>query len=382
MRRNIRVGIDLGSKNIRILACTPPENSNHPKIITGAVGESEGLRQGRILSLADTAKSLRRLISKTEIELGEKIETVNVGITGDFIKTKIVKTKNTVAKASNEVSEQDFENAKLEATSQILPTSPFHILNTTLSEVRLDGKKVRGSALHQIGGIIETTFILHLIPKKILEEYILLFDELNLNVSELVFSSVVSHLPITKRSERTAGIGIINIGHDTTTFTYFENELPIVMKSWSIGGANITNDIALILQTKIEDAEEIKKNFKNMNLKKVQQIINARVEDICDLVKKEIHNVNSLGKIAGGIILIGGGAKIEDVENTVRKGLNMQVTNGSKILMQNTGNLLKDSSWSVAYGLTYLESRDNNFSNNLLVKLKIYFNKILHIISP
>lgn len=382
MRRNLRVGIDLGSKNIRILACIPSENSNHPKIITGAVGESEGLRQGRILSLADSVKSLKKLINKTEVELGEKIETVNVAITGDFVKTKIFKTKNTVAKASNEVSEQDFENAKLEATSQILPNSPYHILNTTLSEVRLDGKKVRGSALHQIGGIIETTFILHLIPKKILEEYIQLFDELNLNVAELVFSSVVAHIPLTKRSERTAGIGVLNIGHDNTTFTYFENELPVIMKSWSIGGANITNDIALILQTKIEDAEEIKKNFKNLNVKKVQQIINARIEDICDLIKKEIAIVNPIGKIAGGIIVSGGGAKIEEIDTTIRKSLNMQVTSGSKILMHVTGNLLKDSSWAVAYGLTYLDSKDKNFTSDIFSKFKKYLSKFLNIVSP
>ena len=378
----MRVGIDLGSKNFRIIAAVVNENSPNPQIITGAVGEAEGIRQGRILNLQDAKNALQRLIKKTEIELGEKIENVNVAITGDFIKTKLVQTKNTVAKASNEVTELDFENAKLEATSQILPNSPFHILNVTLSEVRLDGKKVRGNAIHQVGGIIEMKFILHLIPKKILEEYIQLFDELEVNVTELVFSPITSYIPLTKRSERVAGVGILNIGHDTTTFTYFENELPIIMKSWSIGGANITNDVALMLQTKIEDAEEIKKNFKNLNVKKVQQIINARVEDICDLVKREIAEIAPMGKIPGGIILTGGGAKIEEIENTVRKCLDMQVTNGNKILMLQTRNLLKDSSWAVAYGLTYLDSKEKTAAQDIFDKVKKNFNKFLNIVSP
>jgi cell division protein FtsA len=225
-------------------------------------------------------------------------------------------------------------------------------------------------------------FILHLIPKKILEEYVQLFDELELNVSELVFSSVANYIPLTKRSERVAGVGILNIGHDTTTFTYFENELPVVMKSWSIGGANITNDIALMLSTKIEDAEEIKKNFKNLNIKKVQQIINARVEDICDLIKVELQDVAPMGKIAGGIILTGGGSKIEDIELTIKKCLGMQVQNGNKILMTLTKNLLKDSSWAVAYGLCYFDSKERTPVQEVWEKIKKYFGKFLSIVSP
>jgi cell division protein FtsA len=378
----LRIGVDLGSKNFRIIAALATEMSPHPQIITGVVGEAEGIRQGRILDIPACINSLRRLVKKAEIELGEKIQNVNVAITGDFIKTKVVHTKATVAKASNEVTELDFENAKSEAVSQILPNSPFHILNTILSEVKLDGKKVRGSAMHQVGGIIEMKYILHLIPKKILEEYVEVFDELELNISELVISSVANYIPLTKRGERVAGVGVLNIGHDTTTFTYFENELPVVMKSWSVGGANITNDIALMLSTKIEDAEEIKKNFKNLNVKKVQQIINARVEDICDLVKNEIADIAPMGKIAGGVILTGGGSKIEDIELTLKKCLGMQVTSGNKILMSISKNLLKDSSWAVAYGLTYFDSKEKTFFQEMWEEFRNYFGKFLSIVSP
>jgi cell division protein FtsA len=188
------------------------------------------------------------------------------------------------SKASNEVSELDFEKAKIEALQSIPIDSPYEVLNISLSEIKLDGKKVRGNPVNQIGGILETKYILSLIPKKILEEYVSLFEELEINIKEVVLGSTVSYIPVTKRRERIAGIGVLNIGHDNTSFVYFENELPVISKTWAIGGANITNDIALMLQTKIEDAEEIKKNFKSLNIKKVGQIINARVDDICDLI--------------------------------------------------------------------------------------------------
>jgi cell division protein FtsA len=255
-------------------------------------------------------------------------------------------------------------------------------LNISLSEIKLDGRKVRGNPVNAIGGILETKYILSLIPKKILEEYIELFEELEIDVKEVVLGSIVSFIPVTKRRERIAGIGVLNIGHDNTSFIYFENELPVISRTWAIGGSNITNDIALILQTKIEDAEEIKRNWKSLNIKKVSGIINARIDDICDLILKEIKSVTELGKITGGIVLIGGGAKIEDIENTMKKRLNMQVTVGNKILQEVTKNVLKDSSWATAYGLTYLDDKEKTFWENLLLRTRQALTKLFHTISP
>jgi cell division ATPase FtsA len=106
------------------------------------------------------------------------------------------------------------------------------------------------------------------------------------------------------------------------------------------------------------------------------------VEDICDLILKEVNTVNELGKITGGIILIGGGSKIEDIETTMKKRLNMQVTLGSKLIQEVTKNVLKDSSWATAYGLTFLEDKDETFWEHLLSKLKTWSKKLLNTISP
>jgi cell division protein FtsA len=382
VKKGLKVGIDIGSKNLRILVTTLNENSPHPKILTGAVEPSDGIRNGRVVSHYDALKSLRKLLEKTERELGSKITSVNVSITGDFTKTKVVQTKNTVSKASNEVTELDFEKARQEAVNAEAVNSPYHILNVSLSEVKIDGKKVRGNAINSIGSIIETTQVLHLIPKKILEEFVKLFDDLEINVSELILGQLVSYIPVTKRSERIAGIGVLNIGHDTTTFTYFENELPVIMKQWSVGGANITNDIALILETKIDDAENIKKDFKNLNVKKVPAIINARLEDISDLIKKEILKINKLGKVPGGIVVIGGGSKIDGIEVSMKKSLGMQVTNGSKIISEITKNILKDATWSTVLGLTYIEESSEMYSSEFFKKFKDFVKKFFAKISP
>jgi cell division protein FtsA len=380
-KKSFKVGLDLGSRLIRIVV-TGNDDGATPRVLTGAVEPSDGIRHGRIVDRAAAKRSIKSVIRKTEKELGEPIDSLFLGITGDYIKIKTVKTKNTVSKASNEVSELDFDKARGEALASIPIDSPYEVLNISLSEIKLDGKKIRGNPINAIGGILETKYILSLIPKKILEEYISLFDELEISIKEVVVGSLVSFIPVTKRRERIAGIGVLNIGHDNTSFIYFENELPVINKTWPIGGSNITNDIALILQTKIEDAEEIKKNFKNLNIKKVGGIINARIEDICDLILKEVQAVTELGKITGGIVVIGGGAKTEDLENTMKKKLNMQITLGNKVLQENTKNVLKDSSWATAYGLTYLDDKEKTLAEKVLQRLKQLLTKILNTVSP
>jgi cell division protein FtsA len=381
-KRAYKVGLDLGSRIIRIVVTVVDEGEVIPRVITGAVEPSDGIRHGRIVNKEDAKRAILNIIDKTERELGEKIDSIFLGITPDGTKVKIENIKNSVSKSSNEVTELDFEKAKQKALASNPIDSAYEVLNISLSEIKLDGRKIRGNPINSIGTILETKYILNLIPKKILEEYIELFDDLEIQIKEIVLSSTVSFIPVTRRRERIAGVAVLNIGHDNTTFTYFENELPIINKTWAIGGANITNDIALILQTKIEDAESIKKDFKNLNLKKVGSIVNARIEDLCDLILREIKTVTELGKITGGIVLIGGGAKIEDIEHTMKKKLGMQTTSGNKAIAEMTRNVLKDSSWAVAYGLTFLEDKEKTPWENFVFKVKVFFARLFNTISP
>ena len=145
----------------------------------------------------------------------------------------------------------------------------------------------------------------------------------------------------------------------------YENDLPIINKVYPLAGNNITNDIALILQQRIEDAEKIKKDYKNLNLKKVAQIIEARIIDICHLVKKDLLDNDLLGKIPGGIILIGGTSKVEKIEEIIQKQLQSPIFLGNKTISERTENVLRDSSWASAFGLTYLDNKEENILNTL-----------------
>ena len=388
MNKGFKVGIDIGSKTIRVVAVEKTNSKEgdaeraHPRILAATAESADGIRHGKVISRAEALKSIKNAIRKTEKVLEEKIGTVFLSITTDTIKTKIFKTKNTVSKASNEVTNLDFEKARGVALNSLPIDSPYEVLNISASEVRLDGKKVRGNPIGCIGGILEISYLINLIPKTNIEDYIKIFEELDIDINEIIFGTIASSIALTKRRERISGIGILNIGHDNTSFILYENDMPIINKVYPIAGNNITNDIALVLQTRIEDAEKIKKDYKDLNAKKIAQIIEARIIDICELIKKDLSENNFFGKIPGGIILIGGTSKIEKVEEVIQKYLQTPIFIGNKTISERTENVLRDSSWASAFGLTYLEDKEENLLKTLFKKLRQKALMLLTFISP
>ncbi len=387
MNNGFKIGIDIGSKIIRVVATEKTkekdgEASIHPRVLAATAESSDGIRHGKIISHDDALKAVKNAIRKTEKVLEEKIKSVFLAITTDNIKSKNVKTKNTVSKATNEVSELDFEKARRETLNSLPIDSPYEVLNISASEVRLDGKKIRGNPIGAIGGILEVVYLINLIPKTVIEEYIKIFEELDIEIDEILFGTIAASIALTKRRERISGIAILNIGHDNSSFILYENDMPIINKIYSLGGNNITNDIALVLQTRIEDAEKIKKDYKDLNVKKVPQIIEARITDICELVKKDLLVSNYFGKIPGGIVLVGGTSKIEHVDEMIKKHLETPICIGNKTLVERTENVLRDSSWASAYGLTYLEGKQETLFKRILKKIKSRGFRLLAFISP
>ncbi len=387
MNKGFKVGIDIGSKIIRVVA-TEKANSKdgevraHPRVLAATAETSDGIRHGKVISHLEAMKAIKNAIRKTEKVLEEKINSVFLSITTDTIKTKTLKIKNTVAKATNEVSDLDFEKARHEALSSLPIDSPYEVLNISAGDVRLDGKKVRGNPIGSIGGILEITYLINLIPKTNIEEYMKIFEELDISINEIIFGSISASIALSKRRERISGVAILNIGHDNTSFILYENDMPIINKVYPLAGNNITNDIALVLQTRIEDAEKIKKDFKDLNIKKVAQIIEARIIDICELIKKDLEEFGYYGKITGGIILIGGTSKLENVEEVIKKHLQSPIYIGNKTISERTENVLRDSSWASAYGLTYLEDKEESVFKTIFKKLRQKALHLLTIISP
>ncbi|MCH8930836.1 MAG: hypothetical protein IIA98_07975, partial [Proteobacteria bacterium] len=131
---------------------------------------------------------------------------------------------------------------------------------------------------------------------------------------------------------------------------------------------NITNDIALGLKISLEEAEDIKKGATNTissyPQKKLDEIIEARLKDIFDLIETHLKKLGRNELLPAGIILTGGGLDIATIEDIARASLKLP----ARIVVPHAfshGNVKLDTAWSVAYGLCIL-GFDTSYTSDLI----------------
>jgi cell division protein FtsA len=163
-----------------------------------------------------------------------------------------------------------------------------------------------------------------------------------------------SFVSLTK-TQKIAGCVLANIGAETITLVVFENNKPLSLEVFPIGSTDITNDIALGFKIPLEEAEQIKRGGltpTSYPRKKLDEIIEARLSDMFDLIEAHLKKINKSGLLPAGIVITGGGSGIGTIEDFARNALRLpsrvgMATNNFK----ESSEQFKDSSWSVAYGL-------------------------------
>jgi cell division protein FtsA len=149
------------------------------------------------------------------------------------------------------------------------------------------------------------------------------------------------------------GCLLANIGAETVSIVVYDHSIPISVKVFDIGSANITDDLALALRIPPEDAERLKLNKltgEEYPEKRVQSIIQSRLKDIFALIEAHLKTLGKNQMLPAGIILAGGGAGIGEIKDIARSCLKLPSRIAQLQVPEHTQ--VKDSAWAVAYGLT------------------------------
>jgi len=154
---------------------------------------------------------------------------------------------------------------------------------------------------------------------------------------------------------------LIDIGAGTTGLAVFEEGSLVDAAVFPLGSSNITNDIAIVLKTEIERAEEIKKEFSGLGARRerkskqepgfsqkvLARVIGARTKEIFGEIGKELKKINKT-KLPSGIVLTGGGAKLSKITDFAKKELKLHCRQG---LPSGFSPRIGDPSWSTVCGL-------------------------------
>lgn len=355
MSARITTGIDVGTYEVRVVVAQQGAENSLPTILGTGRAESKGLRHGYIINTADVIKSVSLAIKQAEKSSGVKIKKAYVSIGGVGLSGINSQGSTIVSRADQEITEVDMDQA-ISAAEESIPASLMQNRKNIYSiptAWKIDGKPVLGRALGMKGVKLESKALFISCIEPHLDDLIEAVEEAGVEVIDMVASPIAASFVTLSKSQKIAGCVLANIGAETVSIVVFENNIPISLEVFSIGGSDITNDIALGLKISLEEAESIKLGgitATSYSRKKLEEIISARLGDIFELIEVHLKKNGKSGLLPAGIIVTGGSSSIGLIEDLARSYLHLPARIAS-LCIGNDKFQIKDSSWSVAYGL-------------------------------
>ncbi|MFA4819174.1 MAG: cell division protein FtsA [Patescibacteria group bacterium] len=369
---NIICGLDIGSTVIRI-AVAQFGSSEHLQIVGLAEVPAEGINKGAVTSIEDAVTAISSCLEKVERMIGAPVEHAWVSINGSHIMSQSSRGVIAVSKPNGEIGEDDV--SRVVEAAQAVATPPnyeiLHVLPRTFTVDSQSGIKdpvgMTGIRLEVEAQIIQGQSV----QIKNLTKCVY---RTGLDIDDLVLGILANAEAVASKRQKELGVAVVNIGGSTTSLLVCEDSDPIHVAILPVGSGHITNDLAICLRTSIDIAERLKVDYghavpdeigkrEDINLnefsneeevvsrRQVAEIIEARLEEIFDLIDKELIKVERSGKLPAGIILTGGGAKLPGIIDLAKRKFRLPATLGYPLELVSPLERINDLGYGTVLGL-------------------------------
>jgi cell division protein FtsA len=366
MIRNISVGIDIGSSKTRVVVGEFLKGEKIPRVIGVGESESQGMRHGYVVNSELVSNSLRTALLQAERTSGIKIKRAFVSLSGATLKGETSSGTTIVSKADGEVTTLDVNKA-LSDCEENLNAGNKKIVHMFPVSFRLDGKDIQGRIEGLRGTKLEAKAIFITYSTTHLEDLLSAIAEVGVEATDVVASPVAINNLVLSEKQKIVGVALVDIGSETTSLSVFENGLLVSMNSFSIGSSDITNDIALGFKIPLEKAEELKlgKNDEGeFSKKKLEEIIEARLCDIFELIENNLKKQKRAELLPAGIVFVGGGANTKELPETSKSVLKLPSSVGTTEIFGNAKTKFRDPSWFNVIGLLIESKNTESYSSN------------------
>lgn len=390
IKNNYTCGIDIGTNSTKVVVMGFDKGKKEPVFLATGTSETKGMRFGYIKNVDAVAESIRKAIKQAENTLGIKIRRAYVSIGGVSLSSIVSTGSVIISKADQEITNLDVTKA-IANSEENLEILNKKIIHTIPIAYKLDGKDIyaRPEGLRGIKLEVKTLFIICL--KQNMEDIITALTLAKIDIEEITASPIITGNILLNNKQKIAGCVLVDIGFETVSTAIFENNLPISVQVFPIGSMDITKDIALGLRISLEEAESIKLGSViggDYSKKKIDEIIEARLGDIFELVGNNLKRLKRFELLPAGIIITGGGSAVNNIEEIARNQLKLPARVGPIDYSLNNKFKIRDNSWYTALGLA-LSTRDefsneqmNNSVGGNMIELKKFFKSIFSQLLP
>ena len=390
MSRQISSGIDIGNHQTKVIITETIDGALLPRIIGIGAAESKGLRRGFVVNTAETAKSVKNAINQAEKTAGLQIKKVFLSVGGVGVNSFTQIGTTVISRADWEITDLDINKAVEESQNTITENALLNrkIIHNIPLSFKIDGKSIWGQPVGMKGSKLEAKTFFVTCLEQHLDNLTEAVELAGVKVESLTASPFPASLVNLTKAQKIAGVALANIGAETTTIAVIENDLPISLEILPFGSSDITNDIALGLKISLEEAENLKTGntpLGSFSRRKLDEIIEARLSDIFELINTHLKKIGRNGLLPAGIVMTGGGAGTINIEQSARVNLNLPAKALTGLLGANSKIQVKENIWSIVYGLCLIgkegaaiDNFGHNFAQkNILNKIKIWLKQFM-----
>lgn len=337
MGQAVVVGLDIGTTKI---ACFVGRKNEHGKIEILSMGKSDslGVSRGMVSNIERTVQSILAAVAETQsrVEGDLHIHNVNVGIAGQHIKSLQHRGIHTRTNLTDEISQKDID-ALIDDMYRLVMQPGEEIIHVLPQEYIVDNEQGIKDPIGMSGVRLEANF--HIITGHVYAAMNInkCVQKAGLEVRETILEPLASAEAVLSAEEKEAGIVLVDIGGGTTDIAIFHDGIIRHTAVIPFGGNVITEDIKEGCTIMKGQAEQLKVKFgsalasesqdneivcipglrgrdpKEISVRNLASIIQARMEEIVEHVYYEIRNSGYEKKLIGGIVVTGGGAQLKHI---------------------------------------------------------------------
>ncbi len=391
------VGLDIGTSKIcAVVGELRPDGmvdiigmGSHPSI---------GLRKGMVINIENTVNSIKEAIEEAETMAGCEISSVFAGIAGGHIKG--FNSHGVIALKNREVGTRDIERV-IDAARAVAIPMDREVIHTLPQEFIVDDQGGISDPSGMSGVRLEVK--IHIVTGAVTsaQNIIKCANRAGLDVYDIVLESLASSEAILIDEEKNLGVALVDFGGGTTDLAIFSENSIKHTSVLTLGGDNLTNDIAIGVRTPFKEAEKIKIKYgcgltsligkeetikvpsvggrepRTVDRQLLGEILEPRVEEIFSLIHHEMVRSGYDDLVTSGVVVTGGSALLPGVPEIVEQVFNMPARIGYPSNIGGLKEIVNSPMYATAVGLVLYGAREKQRSKKFRIRDTNIFNRIV-----
>ncbi len=369
------IGLDIGTSTVRcVVGIVDQTDPSKISVVGHGSFANQGMRKGSIVHADDVAEAVIQAITEAERVSGVHIKNATVSVNGAHVGGMNSRGVIAISSANREITPDDRMRVEEAATIVQLPANR-EIIQIFAKNYRLDGQDNIKDPVGMQGVRLEVDTHIVTASTPNVRSLELVLEKARVRPSHRTVSSLAAAEAVLTRQQKESGTLLLDIGAGTTNLVVIEDGEVQHVAVLPVGGINITNDLAIGLKTDLDVAEQVKIKYatlaedKPTGIVKVEHdgkthefeadeiamITEARVEELLEYVDKELKKIHRSRKLPGGVVIVGGTAKLPGIANFTKEKLQLAARVGTLQPLSGLIDIVQDPVYTTAVGLMLLD---------------------------